>query len=92
MNWWGNTMARYIYPQNLRATASIWLWRLRDFTVMSVALLAAVALAELRLLFPAAAVLCYGFLTIRVGDETVLDFIRYALRCFITAQQYYEWR
>lgn len=44
------------------------------------------------LMLPAAATLCYGFLTIRMDDTTILDFIRYAGRYFITTQQYYEWR
>ena len=26
-------MITYIYPQNLKATANLWLWGLRDFTI-----------------------------------------------------------
>ncbi len=86
-------MKHYLYPQNLKATADLWLWRLRDFVILAVAaLLSALALVQLHLVFPAAVTLCYGFLTIRMDDTTVLDFMRYAVRYLISTQQYFEWR
>ncbi len=86
-------MNHYIYPQNLKATANLWLWSLRDFAILSVAaLLAIVAMMELHTMLPAAIALCFGFLTIRMEDTTILDFICYAGRFFISTQQYYEWR
>ncbi len=84
---------RYLYPQNLKAKANLWLWSLRDFAILAIAaLLSIVVLVELHWLVPAAATLCYGFLTIRMEDTTILDFLRYAVRYFITTQQYFEWR
>ena len=86
-------MTQYLYPQNLKATANLWLWGLRDFTILCIAaLLSVVALVQLHFFIPAAATLCYGFLTIRMDDTTVLDFIKYAVRYFISTQQYFEWR
>lgn len=86
-------MTQYIYPQNLKATANLWLWGLKDFAILGVAtLLSIVALVQLRMVVPVAATLCYGFLTIRLDDVTVLDFIRYAVRYFLSTQQYFEWR
>ena len=86
-------MTSYLYPQNLKATANLWMWGLRDFTILCIAaLLSVVILVQLRFLIPAAATLCFGFLTIRIDDTTVLDFIRYAVRYFISTQQYLEWR
>ena len=83
----------YLYPQNLKATANLWLWSLRDFAIPGVAaLLSIVALVQLRMVLPAAATLCYGFLTIRLEDTTVMDFIQYAVRYFVSTQQYFEWR
>ncbi len=83
----------YLYPQNLKATANLWLWSLRDFAILGVAaLLSIVALVQLRMVLPAAATLCYGFLTIRLEDTTVMDFIQYAVRYFVSTQQYFEWR
>lgn len=86
-------MTSYLYPQNLKATANLWLWGLRDFAVFSIAaLLSVLALAQLRIIMPAAVTLCYGFLSIWLDDTTVLDFIRYAVRYFISTQQKFEWR
>lgn len=69
-------MTTYLYPQNLKATANLWLWGLRDFAILCVAALT----------------LCFGFLTIRMDDATVLDFLKYAVRYFISSQQIYDWR
>lgn len=86
-------MRKYIYPQNLKASANIWFWSLKDFVILSVsALLAVVALVELRWLLPSALTLCFAFLTVRVDDTTIIDFIKYAIRFFITLDQHYEWR
>ena len=86
-------MKLYIYPQNLKATANLWLWGLRDFTILCVcALLSVLSLTQLGFMIPAAATLCFGFLTIRLDETTVLDFIRYAVAFLITRQQFYEWR
>lgn len=63
------------------------------FCILGIAaLLSIVALVQLRIVLPAAATLCYGFLTIRLDDTTILDFMKYAVRYFISTQQYYEWR
>lgn len=86
-------MTTYIYPQNLKARANMWLWSLRDFAITCVALLLSVlALAETGLLFPMALTIGYGFFSIRLDDTTVLDYIEYACGYFIAGQQYYEWR
>ena len=86
-------MTQYLYPQNLKAKANLWLWGLRDFAILGIAaLLSIVALVQLGWFIPAALTLCYSFLTVRTDDTTVLDFIRYAVRYFNSAQQYFEWR
>lgn len=86
-------MIQYLYPQNLKATANLWLWGLRDFVILGIAtLLSMVALVKLGWVLPAAFILCYGFLTIRLDDTTIMDFIRYAVRYFLSTQQYFEWR
>lgn len=87
-------MTQYLYPQNLKAKASLWLWGLRDFTILCIAvLLSAVILVHTGILLPAALSFCFGFLTIRTADEvTFLDYLRYAVRYFISTQQYFDWR
>ena len=73
-----------LHPQNLKATANLWLWSLRDFVILAVAaLLSVLALVQLHIFLPAVAVLCYGFLTIRMDDTTVMDFMPYAVRYLI---------
>ena len=82
-----------MYPQNLKATANLWLWSLRDFVILSIAVLISAAIfINSGILPPAALSLCFGFLTIRKDDITVVDFLGYAARFFLTGQQYYEWR
>ena len=56
------------------------------------ALVAIVFLIHWHKIVPAAGVLLYGFLTIRLDDATILDFLKYAVRYFITTQQEYRWR
>ena len=31
-------MTTYLYPKNLKATANLWLWSLRDFAIICIAL------------------------------------------------------
>lgn len=82
----------YIYPDNLRAKPTLWLWELRDLGVIGVGLLLAVlALAQLRFLPPIVLVALYAFLSIRFDDTSILDFIKNAAAFFITKQQYFEW-
>ena len=85
-------MTQYLYPQNLKATANLWLWSLKDFAILGVmALPAIVLLVQFGFLVPAAGVLCYGFLTIRMDDTTIMVFLKCAVRNFLTTEQYYEW-
>ena len=86
-------MTQYLYPQNLKATANLWLWSLKDFMIMGIAALQSIIiLVNTGFAIPAAATLCFGFLTIRMDDTTILDYIRYAVKYFISTQQYFEWR
>ena len=86
-------MKTYLYPQNLRASANLWLWNLRDFLILCIAvLISAVILLNSGVMLPGAVSLAYGFLTIRKDETAVLDSIGYGFRFFISGQQYYEWR
>lgn len=86
-------MKQYLYPKNLKSKANLWLWGMRDFILLCAsALLSIFALVELGWLIPAALTLCFAFLTVRKDDVTVLDYLKYAIRYFLTDQQYYEWK
>ena len=76
-------MTQYLYPQNLKAAANMWLWSLREFAILGViALLFIVLLAQCQLLLPVVATLCFGFLTVWMDDNNILDFTKYAVRYF----------
>ena len=84
---------QYLYPENLRSQPTLWLWSLRDIAILAIALVISVlAITQTGAAVPLAITLCYGFLTIRHDDSTVLDFIRRGVKYFITNQQYYEWQ
>ena len=83
----------FIYPQNMKAKANMWLWDLKDFAIIGIGtLLSAVFLIYLHKVLLLGIVAVYAFMTIRLDETTVMDYIKYAVRYFITTQQYYEWR
>lgn len=86
-------MKTYIYPQNLKAKPHLWLWGMRDFVILALlVLLSAVLLVRSGLLAPMAGALCFAFVTIRMEDTTVMDYLSYALGYFVIRQKHYEWR
>ena len=81
----------YYYPYNLRSQAKLWLWNLRDIVIIGIALLISIlALAQMKFILPLALTLVYMFLSIRLDDVCVLDYIRCGSRYFLLSQQYYE--
>lgn len=83
----------YMYPDNLKAKATLWLWELKDIGIIGVGLLISVfALSQTGILVPIVITAVYAFLAIRFEDTSILDFIRYACVFFILKQQMYEWR
>ena len=82
----------YIYPDHLKAKATMWLWQLRDLTIIGVGvLLSVLAVTQTGILFPALLTAAYAFLTIRFEDTSILDFLCYASAYFFR-QQFFEWR
>ena len=55
-------------------------------------LISVLALTQIKLFLPLAITLAYAFLTIRMDDQSVLDFIIRAVKYFLTTEQYYEWK
>ena len=83
----------YLYPDNLKAKATMWLWQLRDLAVVGILLLISVfAFAYGGVWFPLVIAGAYAFLTIQVEDTSIMDFIRYAGAFFLTEKQHDEWR
>ena len=83
----------FIYPDNLKAKATLWLWELRDVAIIGVGFLFSVlALVQTGTLFPLVVTVLYAFLSIRLEEASILDFLRYAVCFLFLRQQYYEWR
>ena len=83
----------FIYPDNLKAKATLWLWELRDVAIIGVGFLFSVlAIAQTGILFPLVVTVLYAFLSIRMEGASILDFLRYAFAFLLWKQQYYEWR
>lgn len=83
----------YMYPDNLKAKATLWLWELKDIGLISAGLLISVlTLTQLGIMIPTVVTVVYAFLSIRFEDISILDFIRYACVFFFIKQQLYEWR
>jgi len=83
----------YIYPDNLRAKAKLWLWELRDVAIIGIGfVLSVLALAQGIGMFPLVATVLYAFLSIRMEGASILDFMRCAVCFLFLHQQYYEWR
>ena len=84
---------QYIYPQNMRTQAKLWFWNLKDVIILAIALtISVVSWAKLGFILPAALTLGYAFLSIRMDEYSVLDFIRRAWRYFVSTQQFFEWK
>lgn len=83
----------FMYPDNLKAKATLWLWELRDVGIMGIGFLISVfALAHAGIMIPVVITAVYAFLTIHIEDTSILEFIRYAVSFFILKAQIYEWR
>ena len=83
----------YIYPDHLKSKATLWLWQLRDIGILGVCGLVSILAVTQAVCFPPIVLTgVYGFLTIRLGDTSILDFIRYACEYFFIRQQFFEWR
>ena len=82
----------FIYPDNLKAKATLWLWGLRGVGILGVGfLLSILAIAQTGILLPLVVTVLYAFLSIRLEGSSILDFLRYAVYFLILKQQYYEW-
>lgn len=82
----------FIYPENLKARATVWLWALRDIAVIGVcALFSIFALVRAGLLLPLVITALYAFLSIQLEGASILDYLRCAA-CFLCfKQQFYIW-
>ena len=82
----------YIYPENLKAVPTLWLWRLRDIAAGGLlAVFGVVTLTQFGTPLFAAIAALHLFLTIRFEGACILDFIRKAGVYFIGRPRLYRW-
>ncbi len=81
----------YIYPDNLKSKATLWLWTLRDLAIIGIGSLILSLRSQLGFFVPIVLTAAYAFLSIRMDDTSILDFLRYAVRYFLLQQQSYSW-
>ena len=77
----------------MRTQTKLWLWSLKDIIILGISITLSVVLwAKLGFILPAALTLVYAFLTMRMDETSILDYIKCSWRYFISTQQYFEWR
>ena len=82
----------YIYPDNLKSKATLWLWQLKDIGITGVCAVGSIlALTQAGFYLPILLTAVYAFLTIRFEDTSILDFMNCACRFFFRKQRY-DWR
>ena len=82
----------YIYPDNLKAKAKLWLWELKDVAVIGIGLLLSVlALTQGAGMFLLVITVMYAFLSIRTDGASILDYLKCAVCFLFLHQQYFEW-
>lgn len=83
----------YIYPDNLKSKAVMWLWELKDIGIIAIsAIVSILALTQTGLVIPLALTAGYAFLSMRIEDTSIMMFLKNAWKYFIGMQQFYEWR
>ena len=77
----------------MKLKPKLWLWSVRDLIIIGIALIPAIiAAVKLHIYVPAAIAAVYAFLSIRLDDQSVLDYIKRAVRFFISSQQFFIWK
>ena len=85
-------MKQYIYPKNLKMSAKLLLWRLKDgVTALILALIGIIIFGLTRNIFFLGVVVVYGVLTIDLGSIRIYDYIKSSVR-FFARQRIYFWR
>lgn len=85
-------MRQFYYPKNLKASAMIWYWSVRDFVILGILIFAAIVSGVLlRNLYIFCIPMVWAVLSIRLDDKTIWEVLCYAGRFFLTGQQKFYW-
>ena len=66
----------YIYPENLKSKAIMWMWELKDLGIIAVcAIVSIFIISQTGFMLPLAITAGYAFLTIRIDDVSIMMLI-----------------
>ncbi len=83
----------YLYPNNLKSKPILWLWYMKDIVIIGVLTLISVFIyTQLNIIHFLVSTAVYALLTLRFDDMSILDFIIYSCRFFISQPQTYTWK
>ena len=83
----------YIYPDNMKGRASLFLWRLWDLVFILIGAIASVLVwVGLKTALPLVITCTLAFVSIRFDDQSILDYLKSAFRFCVSTQQYFLWR
>ncbi len=83
----------YIYPDNLKAKATLGLWELKDMSIIGMsAIISVISYSKTGFMLPIVITSVYAFLSIQFEGTSILDFIKNALSFFVLKQQEFEWK
>ena len=80
----------YIYPENLKVTATVWLWAIKDLVILMVlAMIALPILIHLHSTLGVVVAVVFGTVTARLGSRSIGDYLMIVVK-YLTLTQYYE--
>lgn len=85
-------MRQFYYPKNMKASAMIWYWSVKDFVILGVLGFVAIILGTLlHSVYTFCIPMLWAVLSVRLDDHTIWDLLCYVGRFFLTGQQKFYW-
>ena len=82
----------YLYPNDLKAKPTLWLWQLKDIVIIgATALVAVVIYTQFNIIHFLVMSAVYALLSLRFDDMSIMDFIINSCHFFILQPQTYTW-
>ena len=83
----------YMYPENMKGSSVLFLWRLKDLVfILTGAIVSVLILIGLKTVLPLALTVAAAFMFIRFDDQCILDYLKDAYRFCVSTQQYFLWK
>ena len=82
----------YLYPNNLKARPTLWLWQLKDIVIIGASsIIAVVIYTQFNIIHFLVITTVYALLSLRFDDMSIMDFIVHSCHFFILQSQTYTW-